>query len=198
MLLITTPGGAIQYANPRFCQVTGFSAELLAGTHPDLVDASGLPLEFLADQWQSLKSQGVWRRECQLRLRSGELLWVGISVSGLVEGDGEITHCIWALEDLALHRQAVETLREAKQLAEEAADSKARFLANMSHEIRTPQCHHRPRQPVPRYRHAHPAARLRHQDPRRRHHPARRHQRRPGLLQDRGGQAAARTDHLRP
>ncbi|HRH75516.1 MAG TPA: ATP-binding protein, partial [Zoogloea sp.] len=138
MLLITTPGGAIQYANPRFCQVTGFSAELLAGTHPDLVDASSLPLEFLADQWQSLKSQGVWRRECQLRLRSGELLWVGISVSGLVEGDGEITHCIWALEDLALHRQAVETLREAKQLAEEAADSKARFLANMSHEIRTP------------------------------------------------------------
>ncbi|WP_374502053.1 response regulator [Zoogloea sp.] len=138
MLLITTPGGAIQYANPRFCQVTGFSAERLAGTHPDLVDASGLPLEFLADQWQSLKSHGVWRRECQLRLRSGELLWVGISVSGLVEGDGEITHCIWALEDLALHRQAVETLREAKQLAEEAADSKARFLANMSHEIRTP------------------------------------------------------------
>ncbi|MBK7849251.1 MAG: PAS domain-containing protein [Zoogloea sp.] len=33
MLLITTPGGAIQYANPRFCQVTGFSAERLAGTH---------------------------------------------------------------------------------------------------------------------------------------------------------------------
>ena len=138
MLLITTPGGAIQYANPRFCQVAGFSAELLAGTHPDLMDSTGLPLEFLAEQWQSLKSQGVWRRECQLRLRSGELLWVGISVSGLIEGDGEITHCIWALEDLALYRRAVETLREAKQLAEEAAESKARFLANMSHEIRTP------------------------------------------------------------
>ncbi|MCK6396031.1 response regulator [Zoogloea sp.] len=138
MLLITTPGGAIQYANPRFCQVAGFSADQLAGTHPDLMDGAGLPLEFLAEQWQSLKSQGVWRRECQLRLRSGELLWVGISVSGLIEGDGEITHCIWALEDLALYRRAVETLREAKQLAEEAAESKARFLANMSHEIRTP------------------------------------------------------------
>ncbi len=138
MLLITTPGGAIQYANPRFCQVSGFSAGLLTGTHPDLVDAAGLPLEFLAEQWQSLKSHGVWRRECQLRLRSGELLWVGISVSGLAEGDGEITHCIWALEDLALYRRAVETLREAKHLAEEAAESKARFLANMSHEIRTP------------------------------------------------------------
>ena len=138
MLLVTTPGGAIQYANPRFCQMAGFDAGQLIGTHPDLVDAAGLPLDFLADQWQTLKAQGMWRRECQLRPRSGKLLWVGISVSGLVEGDGEITHCIWSLEDLALYREAVDTLREAKRLAEEAAEAKARFLANMSHEIRTP------------------------------------------------------------
>lgn len=48
MLLITTPGGAIQYANPRFCQVAGFGAERLTGTHPDLAGgqrraAPGIP-----------------------------------------------------------------------------------------------------------------------------------------------------------
>ncbi|MDD2667394.1 response regulator [Zoogloea sp.] len=138
MLVITTPGGAIQYANPRFRQVTGFSADELTGTLPDLVDAAGLPFEFHAEQWHELKTQGLWRRECQLRRHSGEPLWVGISVSGLAEDSGEITHCIWVLEDLSLYRQAVDTLREAKRLAEEAAESKARFLANMSHEIRTP------------------------------------------------------------
>jgi two-component system, sensor histidine kinase and response regulator len=138
MLVITNPVGAIQYANPRYRQVTGFTAADLAGTLPDLVDAKGLPFEFHAEQWHELKSRGVWRRECQLRRHSGEPLWVGISVSGLAEESGEITHCIWVLEDLALYRQAVDTLREAKRLAEEATESKARFLANMSHEIRTP------------------------------------------------------------
>ncbi|MBN9696796.1 MAG: response regulator [Zoogloea sp.] len=138
MLVITTPGGAIQYANPRYCQVSGYSARDLNGILPELVDQDGRPLEFLAEQWQALRQDGVWRRECQLRKASGERLWVGISVSGLVEDNGEITHCVWVIEDLALYRQAVETLREAKRLAEEAAESKARFLANMSHEIRTP------------------------------------------------------------
>ncbi|MBS0346429.1 MAG: response regulator [Proteobacteria bacterium] len=138
MLLITSPGGAIQYANPRFSQVCGFRLADLRGTRPDLLDAQGLPFEFQAEQWEALRANGVWRRECQLRRRSGEPLWVGLSVSGLAEDNGEITDCIWVFEDLSLYRQAVETLREAKRLAEEAAESKARFLANMSHEIRTP------------------------------------------------------------
>ncbi|MBS0354298.1 MAG: response regulator [Proteobacteria bacterium] len=138
MLVITLPGGAIQYANPRFRQVCGFSSDELHGTQPDLLDAQGLPFEFHAEQWDALRTNGIWRRECQLRRRSGDPLWVGLSVSGLAEDNGEITHCIWVFEDLALYRQAVVTLREAKRLAEEAAESKARFLANMSHEIRTP------------------------------------------------------------
>ncbi|WP_079433587.1 response regulator [Zoogloea sp. LCSB751] len=138
MLVITSPGGAIQYANPRFCQVCGFSADDLHGTRPDLLDAHGLPFEFHAEQWDALRANGVWRRECQLRRRSGEPLWVGLSVSGLAQDNGEITDCIWVFEDLALYRQSVQTLREAKRLAEEATESKARFLANMSHEIRTP------------------------------------------------------------
>uniref|UniRef100_UPI0035B39101 response regulator n=1 Tax=Zoogloea sp. TaxID=49181 RepID=UPI0035B39101 len=142
MLVITNPSGAIQYANPRYCRESGHTAGELAGTRPDLVDAAGQPIDFHADQWHALKAAGVWRRECQLRRRDGDPLWVGISVSGLAENQGEhsgeITHCIWVLEDLSMHRQALATLREAKRLAEEAAESKTRFLANISHEIRTP------------------------------------------------------------
>ncbi len=142
MLAITSPDGPIQYANPRLCHETGLSAAELAGTLPDLIDGAGEPLEFHAEHCEALHSTGVWRSECQLRRRNRSPLWVGVSVSGLAEDHrpegGGITHCIWVLEDLSVHRQALETLREAKHLAEEAAESKTRFLANMSHEIRTP------------------------------------------------------------
>ena len=141
MLAITDPSGIIQYANPHLCRETGYAAPELTGTVPDLLDPSGQFLDFHAEQWRALKAGSVWRRECQLRRKNGDALWVGISVSGLTEtadARGEITHCVWVLEDLAVHRQALSTLREAKRLAEEAAESKACFLANMSHEIRTP------------------------------------------------------------
>jgi two-component system sensor histidine kinase/response regulator len=142
MLVITLPDGTIQYANPRFCQETGRRPEELAGTRPELLDAAGRPCDFHSSKWQPPGTGDIWRRECQLRRRDGEPLWVGVSVSGLTdtgsENDSGITHCVWVLEDLSMHRQALQTLRDAKRVAEDAAESGSRFLANMSHEIRTP------------------------------------------------------------
>ena len=142
MLVITRPDGIIQYANPCFCRIVGRSPDELIGTRPALLDAAGQPIDYLAGQWQALEGRAVWKRECQLQRAPQSPLWVGISVCGLVEdadrGKAGISHCVWVLEDVAVHRQALDTLRHAKRLAEEAAEAKTRFLANMSHEIRTP------------------------------------------------------------
>ncbi|WP_442770822.1 response regulator [Zoogloea ramigera] len=142
MLVITRPDGIIQYANPCFCRIMGRRPDELIGTRPALLDAAGQPIDYLAGQWHALEGRAVWKRECQLQRAPRSPLWVGISVSGLVEdadhGKAGISHCVWVLEDVAVHRQALDTLRHAKRLAEEAAEAKTRFLANMSHEIRTP------------------------------------------------------------
>ena len=142
MLVITRPDGIIQYANPCFCRIVGRRPDELIGTRPALLDAAGQPIDYLAGQWQALEGREVWKRECQLRRDPRSPLWVGISVSGLVDGadDGKagISHCVWVFEDVAVHRQTLDTLRHAKRLAEEAAEAKTRFLANLSHEIRTP------------------------------------------------------------
>ncbi|MDD3329377.1 MAG: ATP-binding protein [Zoogloea sp.] len=142
MLVITRPDGIIQYANPCFCRIVGRCPDELVGTRPALLDAAGQPIDYLAGQWQALEGREVWKRECQLRRDPRSPLWVGISVSGLVDeaddGKAGISHCVWVIEDVAVHRQALDTLRHAKRLAEEAAEAKTRFLANMSHEIRTP------------------------------------------------------------
>ncbi|MBL8435808.1 MAG: PAS domain-containing protein [Zoogloea sp.] len=142
MLVITRPDGIIQYANPCFCRIVGRRPDELIGTRPVLLDAAGQPIDYLAGQWQALEGREVWKRECQLRRDPRSPLWVGISVSGLVDdaddGKAGISHCVWVIEDVAVHRQALDTLRHAKRLAEEAAEAKTLFLANMSHEIRTP------------------------------------------------------------
>ncbi|MFM8609890.1 MAG: response regulator [Burkholderiaceae bacterium] len=58
---------------------------------------------------------------------------------GIVPGSDERAPWRFALfTDISLRRQAEAALREARDLAEQAARTKANFLANMSHEIRTP------------------------------------------------------------
>ncbi len=138
MLLITALSGGIQYANPQYCLAVGRTADDLAGSVPELLDESGAPVRLDADFLQTLRRGEVWRRECRLRQRDGDGLWVDVSVSGLSGNDNEIGDCIWVVEDLSVRKATETALRQARDLAEEAARAKTRFLANMSHEIRTP------------------------------------------------------------
>ena len=141
MLLITGPDGRIEYASPSFCRCAGRVADELAGTRPELLDRAGQPIDYRPEQAGALAAQREWKRECQLQRAPLSPLWVGISVSRLEAAGTDpthISHCLWVIEEVAVQRQSLDTLREAKRLAEEAAEAKTRFLANISHEIRTP------------------------------------------------------------
>ena len=45
---------------------------------------------------------------------------------------------IWTFRDITESKRAEQAMRDARDLAERAAESRSMFLANMSHEIRTP------------------------------------------------------------
>jgi two-component system sensor histidine kinase/response regulator len=138
MVMITSPGGEVEYVNPHFTKVTGYTLADLAESLPEVYDAEGRATDVFATVWDVLKAGQVWQRECQSRKKGGEHFWVNIAVSGVVEAEGLISHCVWVLEDVSARKGTETALRRAKRMAEEAAQTKARFLANMSHEIRTP------------------------------------------------------------
>jgi len=86
--------------------------------------------------------QTIWRgeasrREQQLRRFDGSLFWARLSGHAIDPEDRD-KGTVWVIEDISAEHEAVERMREARALAEEAARVKADFLANMSHEIRTP------------------------------------------------------------
>ncbi len=139
MVLITNPrGDEVQYVNPHFTKVTGYSLADVAGDLPEVFDAHGNSDDVFATLGSTLKQGHVWHAECQSRKKNGEHFWVSMAVSALTDDDGRITHCVWVLEDVSTRKATETALRSAKRMAEEAANTKARFLANMSHEIRTP------------------------------------------------------------
>ena len=79
------------------------------------------------------------RQEEIMEVRFGErVTLVGCVAQPVFDAQGELSFVVMSLKDITDQTRAQERLREAKELAENAARMKENFLANMSHEIRTP------------------------------------------------------------
>ena len=86
--------------------------------------------------------KAVWRgdtdvREQLLVRKDGSTFWARLSARAVDTADRS-KGTVSIIEDITTERAAVQAIRKAQEMAEEAARIKADFLANMSHEIRTP------------------------------------------------------------
>ncbi|WP_079435468.1 response regulator [Zoogloea sp. LCSB751] len=77
------------------------------------------------------------RREQQLMRRDGSLFWARLTARA-VDVNDHARGSVWIIDDISAERDAIDAMRQATAMAEEAARMKSDFLANMSHEIRTP------------------------------------------------------------
>ncbi|MCB2146882.1 MAG: response regulator [Deltaproteobacteria bacterium] len=137
-VVITTPDGTIEYVNPYFEQISGYSAEEAVGRNPRILKSGHQSESFYQQMWQTLKEGKPWSGEIINRRKDGSLYWELAHISPVFDEKSAIVHFVGVKEDITEHKQALEALYQAKQDAEAANVSKSRFLANMSHEIRTP------------------------------------------------------------
>lgn len=137
-IVITNSSGTIEYVNPHFSQLTGYSSEEAIGKNPRILKSGKMDEAFYQTMWQQISGGLEWHGELCNKKKSGEIYWESASISPVRNSDGEVTHYIAIKEDVTDRKRAYEELQQAKAAAEAATTAKSAFLANMSHEIRTP------------------------------------------------------------
>jgi len=111
-VVITDVQGTIEYVNPKFTALTGYSAQEVEGKNPRILKSGEQPKEFYASMWRTLLSGNEWRGEFQNIKKNGELYWEFASISPIRNSRGEIIRFIAVKEDITA-RKVAESQREA-------------------------------------------------------------------------------------
>lgn len=137
-VVITDAEGVIEYVNPKFTVIYGYSLEEAIGEKTSILKADNVTREDFENLWKTIKDGREWRGELHNLKKDGSRVWQLVSISPVKNRNGDITHFIASQENIDAAKQLEFELQNAMVAAEKANHAKSAFLANMSHELRTP------------------------------------------------------------
>jgi PAS domain S-box-containing protein len=121
-VVVTDKNGTIEYVNPRFSEVTGYSAEEAIGQNPRVLKSGDLPESYYKELWDTILSGKVWRGEFKNKRKTGEKFWESASISPIMDEKGEITHFVAVKQDISERKRTEATLRSALEISRLADD----------------------------------------------------------------------------
>ncbi len=114
-VVITDTAGGIEYVNPKFTQMTGYTSDEVMDRNPRILKSGHQSSEFYEALWKALTAGKEWRGEFCNRRKDGTIYWESASISPIRDDKGEITHYLKVAEDITIRREMEEALRDSEQ-----------------------------------------------------------------------------------
>jgi diguanylate cyclase (GGDEF)-like protein/PAS domain S-box-containing protein len=110
-VVITNTDGIIEYVNPRFEKVSGYSASEAIGQNPRFLKSGDKTKQEYQEIWANLMVGKEWRGMFHNKRKDGSIYWESASISPLRDERGNITHFIAVKEDITAQKRAEDQLR---------------------------------------------------------------------------------------
>ncbi|GAB2180009.1 hypothetical protein DLREEDagrD3_02320 [Denitratisoma sp. agr-D3] len=109
-ILITDRDNRIVDVNTAFTRMTGYGADEVLGKDPKLLASGRNTAREYQVMWRAIKEQGRWQGELWDRHKDGHVYPKWITISTIVDGNGDISHYIASFTDITEHKAAEERI----------------------------------------------------------------------------------------
>jgi PAS domain S-box-containing protein len=114
-IYITDDEGTIEYVNPAFEAITGYSEDAAVGDTPHILNSGTYDDEFYEEFWETIRSGERWEAEMVDEGRDGERIVLDQTVAPITDDDGDVRKFIAVAREITDRKEREQKLREREQ-----------------------------------------------------------------------------------
>ena len=129
-VMISGPDGVIEYVNPAFEKVTGYSESEAVGRTPRILKSGAQPPEFYEDLWGTITAGKIWSGRMVNRRKDGTRITEDCTISPLRNDAGRVERFVAVKRDITRELELEEQFRQSQRL-----ESVGRLAAGVAHDL---------------------------------------------------------------
>lgn len=137
-IVITNLDGDIEYVNPHFTSVTGYSFDEAVGKNPRILQSNYHSKEFYQDMWEKLTHGLSWNGEIYNKRKDGTYYWEDAIMAPVLGDNGEIINFVAIKTDITQRKIIEIKIKEQNEQLQTLIDTKDRFISILAHDLRNP------------------------------------------------------------
>lgn len=111
-IIVTNFEGKIEYVNPKFIHLTGYTVNEVIGKNPRILKSGKTSPEVYKQLWRTITSGNEWEGEFCNRKKDGNLYWEYAHISPVKDNNGVISHFVAVKQDFTERKRMEETIRQ--------------------------------------------------------------------------------------
>jgi len=115
-IVITDKNGTIEYVNPAFTKITGYTAKEAIGSNPKVLNSENQTNDYYKKLWETITNGDVWHSSIVDKRKDGSEYPALMTVSPIKSNKGETTHYVGIQVDMSEHATLEEQFRQSQKM----------------------------------------------------------------------------------